>query len=115
MGKTHNLNSKLTVLFECIRLICVVLSPSRVDVAGVSAVGETPERNQSRTTSHLNRPKPSGRELAGTCTVAETMMSSFSASDSAGGGGSDRKKGELQHPGRIVSNDLGRVGGCQLQ
>uniref|UniRef100_A0A8C7LRJ0 Nibrin n=1 Tax=Oncorhynchus mykiss TaxID=8022 RepID=A0A8C7LRJ0_ONCMY len=83
----------------------------RVDVAGVSAVGETPERDQSRTTSHLNRPKPSGRELAGTCTVAETMMSSFSASDSAGGGGSDRKKGELQHPGRIVSND--RVGGCQ--
>uniref|UniRef100_A0A674BDI5 Nibrin n=1 Tax=Salmo trutta TaxID=8032 RepID=A0A674BDI5_SALTR len=79
-----------------------------VDVAGVSAVGETPERNQSRTTSHINRPKPSGRELAGTCTVAETMMSSFSASDSAGGGGSDRKKGELQHPGRIVSNDLGR-------
>ncbi|XP_045568795.1 nibrin [Salmo salar] len=72
---------------------------SGVDVAGVSAVGETPERNQSRTTSHLNRPKPSGRELAGTCTVAETMMSSFSASDSAGGGGSDRKKGELQHPG----------------
>uniref|UniRef100_A0A674ECV0 Nibrin n=1 Tax=Salmo trutta TaxID=8032 RepID=A0A674ECV0_SALTR len=85
----------------------------RFDVAGVSAVGETPERDQSRTTSHLNRPKPSGRELAGTCTVAETMMSSFSASDSAGGGGSDRKKGELQHPGRIVSNDLGRVGGCQ--
>ncbi|XP_055759912.1 nibrin-like isoform X3 [Salvelinus fontinalis] len=72
---------------------------SGVDVTGVSAVGETPERDQSRTTSHLNRSKPSGRELAGTCTVAETMMSSFSASDSAGGGGSDRKGGELQHPG----------------
>ncbi|XP_045081936.1 nibrin-like isoform X1 [Coregonus clupeaformis] len=73
---------------------------SGVDVAGVSAVGETPERDQSRTTSHLDRPKcSSGRELAGTCTVAETMMSSFSASDSAGGGGSDRKKGEIQHPG----------------
>ncbi|XP_038850946.1 nibrin-like isoform X2 [Salvelinus namaycush] len=72
---------------------------SGVDVAGVSAVEKTPERDQSRATSHLNRSKPSGRELAGTCTVAETMMSSFSASDSAGGGGSDRKKGELQHPG----------------
>uniref|UniRef100_A0A4W5LB51 Nibrin n=1 Tax=Hucho hucho TaxID=62062 RepID=A0A4W5LB51_9TELE len=58
----------------------------RVDVAGVSAVGETPERDQSQTTSHLDRPKASGRELAGTCTVAETMMSSFSVSDSAGGG-----------------------------
>uniref|UniRef100_A0A8C8F4A9 Nibrin n=1 Tax=Oncorhynchus tshawytscha TaxID=74940 RepID=A0A8C8F4A9_ONCTS len=57
----------------------------RVEVAGVSAVGETPERDQSRTTSHLNRSKPSGRELSGTCTVAETMMSSFSASDSTGG------------------------------
>uniref|UniRef100_A0A4W5LB83 Nibrin n=1 Tax=Hucho hucho TaxID=62062 RepID=A0A4W5LB83_9TELE len=71
----------------------------RVDVAGVSAVGETPERDQSQTTSHLDRPKASGRELAGTCTVAETMMSSFSVSDSAGGGGSDRKKRELQQPG----------------
>uniref|UniRef100_A0A4W5RQI0 Nibrin n=1 Tax=Hucho hucho TaxID=62062 RepID=A0A4W5RQI0_9TELE len=93
----------------------------RVDVAGVSAVGETPERDQSRITSHLDRPKPSGRELAGTCTVAETMMSSFSASDSAGGGGSDRKKGELQQPGggkgdaitRFLATAPGTNGGVQ--
>ncbi|CAB1334615.1 unnamed protein product [Coregonus sp. 'balchen'] len=95
---------------------------SGVDVAGVSAVGETPERDQSRTTSRLDRPKrSSGRELAGTCTVAETMMSSFSASDSAGGGGSDRKKGELQHPGggkgdaitRFLATAPRTIGGVQ--
>ncbi|XP_067093720.1 nibrin isoform X2 [Osmerus mordax] len=54
----------------------------RMDLSGVTAVGETPERNQSRGPS---RPKPSlGRDQAASCTVAETMMSSFPATENAG-------------------------------
>ncbi|XP_010900790.2 nibrin isoform X1 [Esox lucius] len=73
---------------------------SGLDLAGVSAVGETPERDQSRTASHLDRPKPcSTRELTETCVVAETMMTSFSAVDSAGDGGTGKKNAETQHAG----------------
>ncbi|KAM6967472.1 nibrin [Aplochiton taeniatus] len=49
-----------------------------------ATVGETPEKNQSRGKSRISQPKPSARELATTCTVAETMMSSFSTTENTG-------------------------------
>ncbi|XP_046906167.1 nibrin [Hypomesus transpacificus] len=54
----------------------------RMDLSGVTAVGETPERNQSRGPSRL-QPSP-GRDQAASCTVAETMMSSFPATENTG-------------------------------
>ncbi|KAJ8004976.1 hypothetical protein DPEC_G00141860 [Dallia pectoralis] len=71
------------------------------DMVDVSAVRETPQKDLRRTTPLNQPPKPSfTNERAETCTVAETMMSSFSATDCAGGGGgSERKKAEKQHSG----------------
>ncbi|KAL0985391.1 hypothetical protein UPYG_G00156290 [Umbra pygmaea] len=68
---------------------------SGLNMTEVSAVGETPEKDQCRTS--FDRPKPSSSaELAGTFAVAETMMSSCSATDTAGG--SERKKTETRQP-----------------
>lgn len=72
-----------------------------VDCSEVAAVGETPEKNQKqrRSSSQLGQTKPLARELATPCTVAETMMSSFSATENTGVllrkiGDSEQKAGE---------------------